>query len=469
MARKKKTLLKVDIIDIADRGLAIGKATDGQIVLVQGAIPGDNADILVLRKKKGLPFGIVQNFNSRSEFLTNPQCAHFNVCGGCKWQDMTYAAQLNFKEKTVINTLQRMGRVGNAEILPICGSDNEYFYRNKLEFSFSNKRWLTEEEVESGVSFDHRDGVGFHVPGAFDKVVDVQKCWLQPDPSNAIRNEVRKYAQANNLDFYDIRGRAGMFRSMIVRNNRAGDLMIIFSIYDNEVEKLEACINHLLNEFPAIKSVHYCINQKANDTILDLPLFHFFGQKGIIENLDHVEFQIGPKSFFQTNPNQAERLYQIAASFAELKADETVYDLYCGLGSITLYLAKDCHKIIGIEEVPEAIEDAKENAKLNKIENASFYAGDVRYLLQQELVEKHGRPDVIITDPPRAGMHKEVVENMIDLGADRIVYVSCNPSTQARDVALMSEKYEVVKFQPVDMFPHTHHIENVALLKKKQK
>lgn len=467
MSRRKRVLEAVEIVDIGDRGMAIGKSPTGQVVLVQGAIPGDKADILVLRKKKGLPMGIVQKFISRSPHLMVPFCEHFSICGGCKWQNLSYEAQLYYKEKTVQNTIKRVGKVIDAEVLPIIGASSDTFYRNKLEFSFSNRRWITEEEVVSGVDFQNRDGVGFHCPGAFDKVVDVNKCWLQPDPSNAIRNEVRDYAHKNSLTFYDIKQSGGLFRSMVLRNNRVGDIMLVISIYDNNTVEIEKCIQHLTNKFPEIKSVFYVINQKANDTILDLPLVHAFGTESIQEHLDHVKFNIGPKSFFQTNPDQAERLYQVARSFADLKKEETVYDLYCGLGSITLYLADQCKQIIGIEEIPEAIEDAFLNAKLNGVQNADFYAGDVRFLMQKDLVDRHGAPDVIITDPPRAGMHAEVVETLIHSKAKKIVYVSCNPATQARDLALMQEKYDVVKFQPVDMFPHTHHIENVALLKLK--
>jgi 23S rRNA (uracil1939-C5)-methyltransferase len=467
LARRKKTFHNVHIVDIGDRGMAIGKTEAGQVVLVQGAVPEDVVDVLVLRKKKGLPLGIIQELKSPSPLRTDPFCAHFGICGGCKWQHLEYKSQLSYKEKSVENTLKRIGQVENVEFLPIVGAESDRYYRNKLEFSFSNKRWITEEEIKSGEQFEHRDGVGFHCPGAFDKVVDVDQCWLQPDPSNQIRNATRAYAHDHGISFYDIKHRGGVLRSMIVRSNRLGEIMIILSIFDEEIGAIEGLIKDLTDQFEAIKSVYYCVNQKGNDTILDLPLVHVFGSLHLEEHLLDVQFQIGPKSFFQTNPMQAEKLFTVAKDFAALTGDQIVYDLYCGIGSITLAFAAEAKQMIGVEEVPEAIEDAKINAALNEISNAHFYAGDVRFLLNQEMINRHGKPDLLVTDPPRVGMHGDVVQAILDFEPEKIVYVSCNVSTQARDLKLLSEKYNVIRSQAVDMFPHTHHIENVALLQIK--
>ncbi len=468
MARRKRTITNVSIVDIADRGMAFGKTPEGQAILVQGVVPGDVVDVLILRKKKGLPSGVVTQFHSYSEHRTEPFCSHFGICGGCKWQSMSYPAQLVFKERTVKNTLERIGKVENLNLLPIAGAPADQYYRNKLEFSFSNKRWLTEEEIKGDEQFDDRKGLGFHCPGAFDKVVDVEHCYLQPEPSNGIRNAIREYADEHNLSYYDIRNHGGLLRNVIVRTNRKGDCMIVFNIYDEDHDAIRKLIDHLIEKFPAISSAYYCVNQKGNDTILDLPLQHVHGDLFLYESLGDVRFQVGPKSFFQTNPVQAETLYDIAKEFAGLQGHETLYDLYCGIGSISLYLAKQAGTVVGIEEVPEAIEDAWINAKLNEIENTHFLAGDVKDLLNDELISKHGHPEVLITDPPRAGMHKDVVAAILRFAPSRIVYVSCNPATQARDLQLLQEKYDVVKAKPVDMFPHTHHIENVALLVKRE-
>ncbi len=453
-------------MDIADRGLGLGKTPEGEVVLVEKTVPGDIIDMLVLRKKKGLKYGVVDKMHQYSEVRQDPFCAHFGICGGCKWQDMQYEAQLSYKQKSVEHALRRIGKVTETEFLPIIGAGKSTFYRNKLEFSFSNKRWLTREEIAQEVELVHRDGVGFHIPGAFDKVVDVDKCWLQPDPSNEIRNLVRSYAHDHGLSFYDIRNRNGMLRSLIVRNNRQGEVMLIFSFYEGDTDLIENLIGHICSQVPRVRSVYYCINQKVNDTILDLPLVHAHGTEYLEEKLFDVRFLIGPKSFFQTNPDQAENLFSVANSFCGFTGNEVVYDLYCGVGSITLTVAGQCGQVIGIEEVPAAIEDALKNAGINEIDNAHFYAGDVRALLDEEMIKKHGHPDILITDPPRAGMHPDVVNAILKFEPDRIVYVSCNVSTQARDVHLLSEKYRVVRTRAVDMFPHTHHIENVVLLEK---
>lgn len=466
MARRKKILQGVRIVDIADRGLGLGRTGEGEVVLVQGTVPGDVIDMLVLRKKKGLKHGVVHSVHQFSEERAEPFCAHFGVCGGCKWQNLQYAGQLKYKEQAVRNTLVRIGKVEQAEFLPIAGAREQTCYRNKLEFSFSNKRWITREEIDQGVEFTHRDGVGFHTPGAFDKVVDVKKCWLQPDPSNQIRNLVRTYAHAHGIPFYDIRNRAGGLRSMIVRNNREGDVMVILSYFADEHGGIDGLVSHLCAEVPQIRSVYTCENQKVNDTILDLPLKHRYGEAYLVETLFDVRFMIGPKSFFQTNPGQAEALFGIVKQFCDFRGNETVYDLYCGVGSIALTVAAHCGIVVGIEEVQAAIDDAAKNAEINAIENAHFYAGDVRMLLDEQMIGRHGRPDILITDPPRAGMHADVVRSILEFGPEKIVYVSCNVSTQARDIQLLSEQYRVVKSQPVDMFPHTHHIENVVILIK---
>lgn len=468
MPRKKKVVENVPVVDIADRGKSIAKDAEGKVYLLNEGVPGDTVDILVKRKKKSMFLGHVLKYQSLSADRIEPRCQHFGVCGGCKWQHMDYQAQLQYKEKTVVNALTRIGGVAADIIRPIIGSTEIFEYRNKLEYSFSNKRWLTTEEIATEKDIQQTPALGFHAPGSFDKVVDIIKCHLQDDLTNAIRNHLREYAFQHNLPFYDARKHVGYFRNVILRNNRDGKWMIILSVAQDRPEVLKGVLDSLIDAFPQITTLYYVINKKKNDTILDLDIILYHGDEFLIERLKDIKYRIGPKSFFQTNTRQAERLFDITAEYAAFKGSENVYDLYTGLGSIALYISKHVGHVTGIEEVEAAIDEAKINAELNGIKNTTFYAGDVKDILTEAFVEQHGSPDVVITDPPRAGMHPDVVDTLLKLEAPRIVYVSCNPATQARDLSLLNAKYVTIAAQPVDMFPHTHHIENVALLELRQ-
>lgn len=469
MKRKEKVLESVKITGIADKGMSVGRASDGQVVFVEDCVPGDVVDVLVIKKKKGFFHGVPRQFIYLSDARVEPFCSHFGLCGGCKWQHFDYAEQLNHKFLTVENAVRRIGKNDTAEILPIVGANPTQLYRNKLEFSFSAKRWLTNDEIATGAPINKEEGAfGFHAPGSFDKVVEIRHCYLQPEPSNAIRNSIRVFAaQHKGYDYYDAKKHTGYLRNVIVRTNRKGEAMVTFSFNYEHEEKRTKILNHLLENFPQITTLCYVINGKHNDTILDLDIVTYHGSGYLLETLGDVTFKIGPKSFFQTNTIQAEKLYTIAADFAELNGSENVYDLYTGIGSIALFVSKRCKSVVGIEEVAAAIDDANLNTTLNQITNATFYAGDVKDILKDNFKEKHGAPDLVITDPPRAGMHPEAIELLLELNPPKIVYISCNPATQARDFLLMSEKYDVVKVQPVDMFPHTHHIETVALMIRK--
>lgn len=465
MGRKKNIILpQVPFTEIADKGQCVGKAPDGMAVFASGVVPGDVADVLVLKKKKGFYQGVVQTIHRLSPDRVTPFCAHFGVCGGCKWQNLSYAAQAAQKAQVAREALSRIGKVQVAEQLPIRAATDIRNYRNKLEFSFSNKRWLTREEILDGVS-NKADVVGFHPAGGFDKVTDIQECHLQPDPSNHIRNAARAIGIRQGLSFYDVNAHQGLLRTMMLRITTLNQVMVLMSFGEDRPKKIQAFLEALLAEAPQITTLVYCINTKHNDTVNDLEMTTWYGPGFVEETLGGVRFRIGPKSFFQTNTRQAEVLYETAREFAGLTGSENVYDLYSGIGSIALFLARHCRQVTGIEEIEAAVEDARENARLNGIENAVFHAGDVRDILSPEFALEHGRPDVLITDPPRAGMHPDVVRMLLQLEAPKIVYISCNPATQARDLNGLSEKYEVLKARAVDMFPHTHHIENVALLK----
>lgn len=466
MGRKKKMVYDVPVVDVADRGKSVAKDAEGRVYFIDKAVPGDVVDILVLKKKKSFFQGFVKEYKKKSEDRIEPRCEHFGTCGGCKWQHLDYEAQLRFKSNTVLNAMTRIGNVDPAVIKPIRRADEIFNYRNKLEYSFSNKRWLTEAEVQSEGKINQSPALGFHAPGAFDKVVDVNTCHLQEDLSNDIRNFVRKYTQEHQLEYYDARAHTGLMRNMILRNTTLGQWMLIMS-FAHEDEAVIPMMNRLKEQFSEITSLHYVINKKFNDTILDQDIILHHGEPFVVEQLGDVQYKIGPKSFFQTNTAQANVLFDTVVKFANLKGDENVYDLYTGLGSIALYVSKSANHVTGIEEVEAAIVDAKENARFNAIDNTTFYAGDVKDILTPEFSQKHGKPDLVITDPPRVGMHKDVVQTLLKLEAPRIVYVSCNPATQARDLDLLSEKYVTKAMQPVDMFPHTHHIENVALLELK--
>ena len=463
----------IEILDAGAEGMAVGKIGD-KVIFVPFVVPGDIVDVQIIKKKKRYLEGKAVNIRQYSPKRTNAHCAHFGLCGGCRWQNMKYDDQLFYKQKQVYDSLTRIGKLKNPEILPIIPSPETAFYRNKLDFTFSNHRWLTNDDQHNSPGSADTLALGFHIPQFFDKVVDVQYCYHQKDPSNAIRNEVRKYARANHLPFYDVRIWQGLLRNLIIRNTDAGGWMVImvFRIEDPENEKL---LNFLVGRFPEITSLYYVINPKKNDTINDLPFHLFSGDPFITEIMPafkpggkDIHFRIGPSSFFQTNSRQAITLYKITADFAALSGNDHVYDLYTGTGTIANYIAPYVRQVTGIESVPAAIRDAEVNSQINDISNARFYAGEAEKLLTIDFIEAEGKPDILITDPPRNGMHEKVIRTILDVKPSRIVYVSCNPATQARDLALMEDVYFMEKCQPVDMFPHTQHVENVALLKLKE-
>ena len=466
--RKNKPFYEqVRITDIGAEGKAIAKVND-MIVFVPYAIPGDIVDLQVIRKRKRFQEARVTKVHQYSEDRVEAICEHYGVCGGCKWQSLPYEKQLFYKQKQVVDQLTRLGKIALPEISPIIGSQKTTFYRNKLEFTFSNRKWLTHEEMDAGAKEGKLDGVGFHIPGLFDKVVDINKCWLQAEPSNAIRNAVRAYADKVGISYFDLRQQTGFLRTMIIRTSSTGEIMVILSFFHEQLEWQEGLMTHLVKNFPEITSLMYVINPKANDTIGDLDIKCYKGTPYIYEEMEGLRFKIGPKSFYQTNSEQAYELYKVARDFADLKEDDTVYDLYTGTGTIANFVAKQCQKVIGIEYVEDAIKDAKINSEVNAIENTSFFAGDMKDILTGDFIAENGPADVIITDPPRAGMHEDVIKVILKAAPRKIVYVSCNPATQARDLQLMDEKYKVTRVQPVDMFPHTHHIENVVLLERKE-
>ena len=456
------------ITDVAAEGKAIARVNE-MVVFVPFVAPGDVVDIQLTRKKHSYAEGKAVHFHEYAEKRAVPFCEHFGVCGGCKWQHLPYEEQLKYKQKQVVDNLTRIGKVPLGEVLPILGSARTQFYRNKLEFTFSNKKWLTEEQVQSGETFDDMNAVGFHIPGMFDKVLDIRKCWLQDDVSNRIRQCIREYCLSHEgYPFFDLRNQEGFIRTLMIRTASTGDLMVVVVFYHEDRERREALLQHVAEQFPEITSLLYVINGKCNDTITDQEVCLFRGKDHIIEEMEGLKFKVGPKSFYQTNSEQAYTLYKVAREFAGLTGDELVYDLYTGTGTIANFVSRRARKVVGIEYVPEAIEDAKVNSALNGIDNTVFFAGDMKDILTGDFIREHGRPDVIITDPPRAGMHDDVINVILQAEAQRIVYVSCNPATQARDLGLLHAKYDVKKVQPVDMFPHTHHVENVVLLELRQ-
>jgi 23S rRNA (uracil1939-C5)-methyltransferase len=468
--RNKKILPlleKITISDVAAEGKAIAKVND-MVIFVPYVAPGDIVDIQLTRKKNSYAEGRAVNIHTYSTERATPLCEHFGTCGGCKWQHLDYRAQLKYKQKQVTDNLVRIGKIELPEVSPILGSAKTSFYRNKLEFTFSNKRWMTEEEIRSGAQLDDMAALGFHIPTLFDKVLDIKKCWLQDDISNQIRLAVKQYAIENHLSFFDLRNPQGFLRNMIIRTSTTGELMLIMVFYEEDKEAREKLLHYLISLFPVISSLVYIINGKANDTITDQQVMLYHGKDYIFEQMEGLKFKIGPKSFYQTNSEQAYELYKIVREFAGLFGKELVYDLYTGTGTIANFVAHQARQVIGIEYVPEAIEDAKTNSSINDIGNTLFFAGDMKDILNRDFIETHGAPDVIITDPPRAGMHTDVINAILLAAPQKIVYVSCNPATQARDLALLNTKYSVAKVQPVDMFPHTHHVENVVLLKELQ-
>jgi 23S rRNA (uracil1939-C5)-methyltransferase len=468
MARGKKPhpiLENVLITGIAAEGKAIARVNE-KVVFVPHVIPGDRVDLQVTKKKSAYLEARAVRFHEYSTDRVPAVCEHFGICGGCKWQVLPYNMQLQHKQQEVVSNLTRIGKVELPPISPIIGSERTEFYRNKLEFTFSNRRWFTTDEMNAEEK-PEMNGVGFHIPGMFDKVLDIHKCWLQNDISNQLRNEIRAYALRNNLPFFDLRNQHGFLRTMIIRTTSTGELMLIVVFFEEREQDRIALLNHIAAKFPEITSLLYIINGKANDTITDREVYVFKGEDAIYESMEGLKFKIGPKSFYQTNSEQAYVLYKVTRDFAQLTGNELVYDLYTGTGTIANFVAHQAKEVIGIEYVPEAIEDAKYNSALNKINNTLFYAGDMKDLLHQDFILEHGKPDVIITDPPRTGMHGDVIEAILYAAPKRIVYVSCNPATQARDLNLLDQAYKVTAVQPVDMFPHTHHVENVVLLEKR--
>lgn len=469
MKRKKPNpiLENIRIYGAGAKGVAIGKTEEGKTVLVKGAVPGDVVDVQVRKSKSKYFEGEVLNLVTPSEFRVQPKCIHFGVCGGCKWQNLSYEKQLNIKNDEVFNNIKRIGGFENFECLPILGAEEQYFYRNKMEFSFSDAKWLTLDEINSGENIDNKNALGFHIPGMWSKILDLKECWLQEDPSNQIRLAVKKFADENGLDYFDVKNQSGFLRTLMLRQNSIGEWMVLFQLYREEKENREKLFNFLLENFIEIKTLVYAINPKQNDSIYDLDIEIYHGDGFLMEEMDGLRFKIGPKSFFQTNYEQALNLYRKTLEFAKITENDVVYDLYTGTGTIAQYVAKKAKHVIGIESVPEAIAAAKEHAKLNGLDNCEFFCGDMKDIFTPEFLANHPKADVLITDPPRDGMHAKVVEQILNLAPEKIVYVSCNSATQARDMALLKENYTLVKILPVDMFPQTHHVENIALLIKK--
>lgn len=459
-------LEQIEITGVAAEGKALARVND-LVVFVPFAAPGDIVDLQVTRKKHSYAEARIVKFHAYSPLRVQPFCEHFGVCGGCKWQHVTYDFQLQFKRQQVEDNLTRIGKIPLPEVLSTKGSAKQRFYRNKLEYSFSNRSWLTYEQLQSAQEFDCRNALGFHIPGMFDKVLDIKKCWLQDDISNRIRLSIRQFAIDHGYPFFDLKEQTGLMRNMIVRTASTGEIMLIVVFFEPDMERIEAMMQHIADEFPQITSLLYIINQKHNDTITDQEVHLYRGRDYIWESMEGLRFKIGPKSFYQTNSEQAYELYKVARGFAALTGSETLYDLYTGTGTIANFCAPAASSVIGVEYVPEAIEDARLNSEANGIRNTRFYAGDMKEVLDDGFIARNGRPDVMILDPPRAGVDPRVIEVILRAAPDRIVYVSCNPATQARDLSLMDGAYRVTAVQPVDMFPHTHHVENVVRLDRR--
>ncbi|MFA9190778.1 23S rRNA (uracil(1939)-C(5))-methyltransferase RlmD [Flavobacterium sp. FZUC8N2.13] len=470
MGRKntdKVVFHQIKVLDAGAKGVSVAKAPDGKVVFIPNVVPGDVVDVQTFKKRKAYYEGKAVKFHEFSEHRVDPICDHFGVCGGCKWQNMNYDQQLFYKQNEVKNHLQRIGKVELPEFEPILGSEKKFFYRNKMEFSFSNSRWLTEAEIDSTEDLGNRNALGFHIPKMWDKILDIQKCHLQEDPSNAIRNEVRDFANANNLTFFNPREHSGLLRTLMLRTASTGEIMLLIQFFENDKANREMLLDHLYAKFPQITSLQYVVNNKANDTLYDQDIKLYKGRDYILEEMEGLKFSINAKSFYQTNSDQAYELYKITRDFAGLTGNEIVYDLYTGTGTIAQFVSKKAKKVIGVESVPDAIKDAKANAERNNINNCEFFVGDMKVVFNDAFIAQHGQPDVIITDPPRDGMHKDVIEQIMKIAPEKVVYVSCNSATQARDLALMDEKYKVTKVRPVDMFPQTHHVENVVLLERR--
>ncbi len=468
MSKKKLDLILENVVieAVAAEGRSLAHV-DGTVVFVEFAVPGDIVNVRITKKKKNYMEGYILEIIKPSEHRLTPFCEHFGICGGCRWQPLPYEMQLKAKQQQVWDQLVRIGHLQIPEINPILPSDKTRYYRNKLEFTFSNRRWIYDTEDPESLTDMERLGLGFHVGRFFDKVLDIKQCHLQPEPSNQIRLFIKDYAIKHNLSFYNIRENTGFLRNIIIRNNKKGEVMLTVSFAYNDKDTITSLLDSVAEKFPEIVSLHYVINEKLNDSISDLDCVLYKGEDAIWETMDNLKFKIGPKSFYQTNSEQAEKLYAVAKKFAELTGSETVYDLYTGTGTIAQYVSDKVKKVIGIEYVKEAIADAEINAAVNGIENCTFFAGDMKDILTSDFIEQHGKPEVMIIDPPRAGMHPDVVKVILEAKPERIVYVSCNPASQARDLAMMSEAYEITEVQPVDMFPHTMHVENVCALKRK--
>ena len=470
MGRRKqnrKVFENIAVTDAGAKGKAIGHAPDGKVIFINNAVPGDVVHVQTTKKRKAYYEGTATEVVTLSRKRTQPLCQHFEVCGGCKWQHMDYKFQLEYKQQEVVNNLTRLGKIELPEITPIAGSDEQYFYRNKMEFGFSDSKWLTLEQIRSGEVIEDRNALGFHIAGMWDKILDVEKCHLQRDPSNAIRNGIKNFATENNMAFYNARNQEGLLRTLMIRTSSTGEVMVLVQFFKEDVEKRELLLNYIKETWPEITSLLYVINSKGNDTIYDQEVICYNGRDHIFEEMEGLQFKINAKSFYQTNSKQAYELYKITRDFAGLTGEELVYDLYTGTGTIAQFVAKKAKKVVGVEAVPDAIIAAKENAKHNNIDNVDFFVGDMKKVFNTEFINANGLPDIIITDPPRDGMHADVVQQIINIAPKKIVYVSCNSATQARDLALLDDVYKVTRVQPVDMFPQTHHVENVVLLEKR--
>jgi|TARA_R110002020_G_scaffold4110_1_gene18099 23S rRNA (uracil1939-C5)-methyltransferase len=469
MARRNKRIILegLEVIDAGAKGKAVAKAADGRVVFINNAVPGDVVDVQTHKKRKSFYEGSAISFLKLSDKRVTPKCEHFGTCGGCKWQHLGYEHQLFYKQKEVENNLKRLGGVELPTVSPILGSADEYFYRNKMEFSFSDNKWLTREQIDSDVQIENKNALGFHIPGMWDKILDLNKCYLQRDPSNAIRDFVKAEGERLEMAFFNTRKQEGLLRTLMIRTTSIGEIMVVVQLYQDHEQKRTALLDAIQLKFPEITSLQYVINNKGNDTIYDQEVICHTGRDHIFEEMEGLKFKINAKSFYQTNSEQAYELYKITRDFAGLTGNELVYDLYTGTGTIAQFVAKKAKKVIGVEAVPDAITAAKENAQLNGIENVEFLVGDMKNVFNQEFINTYGKADVVITDPPRDGMHKDVVAQLLELSAAKIVYVSCNSATQARDLAILDEQYKVTRVQPVDMFPQTHHVENVVLLEKR--
>ncbi len=457
----------ITILDAGAKGVSVAKAPDGKVIFVQNVVPGDVVDVQTFKKRKAYYEGKAVKYHSFSEHRTEPVCKHFGVCGGCKWQNMKYEQQLFYKNNEVLNNLKRIGKIELPAFEPILGSEKQFFYRNKMEFGFSNQRWLTDEEVRSDADLGNRNALGFHIPKMWDKILDIQKCHLQEDPSNEIRNAIKEFATENELPFFNARNHEGLLRTLMMRTASTGEIMVLLQFFEENKIQRELLLDFIFEKFPQITSLQYVINSKANDTLYDQDIKLYKGRDYILEEMEGLHFSINAKSFYQTNSAQAYELYKVTRDFAGLSGNEIVYDLYTGTGTIAQFVSKQAKKVVGVEAVPEAIADAKENAKRNAITNCEFFVGDMKNVFNDAFIAQNGMPDVIITDPPRDGMHKDVVAQILKIAPQKVVYVSCNSATQARDLALMDEIYKVTRVRPVDMFPQTHHVENVVLLEKK--